>query len=148
MKMNRYSCVMPFPTMREFEQKVYEKATNAIPWKNVEYGTIYRIDATIEVKTGKYGDSIILKMVKRDQSRVNVWAPGLLKKALLGKTLPCFIMPLGNRKLKNDDKRTYHAFQLLSAKEFEDETRMVEVDVTNDVMSTAVEETIIKTYFG
>ena len=131
--------------MKEFEQKVYEKATNAIPWKNVEYGTIYRIDATVEVKNGKYGDSLILKMVKRDQSQVNVWAPGLLKKALIGKTLPCFIMPMGNRKCKNDDKRTYHAFELLPAKEFEDETRM---DVSKDVLSTAAEESIIKKYFA
>ena len=114
MKMDRYSCEMPFPTMKEFEQKVYEKATNAIPWKNVEVFEIYRIDEVMEVKTSKFGDAAILRMVKRDQSRVNMWAPGLFKNAMVGKTLPCFIMQMGIRKCKTDDKRTYHAFELLS----------------------------------
>ena len=102
----------------------------------------------MEITKRKFGDAQILRMVNRDQSRVNVWAPGLLKKALEGKTLPCFIMPMGVRKCKNDDKRTYHAFELLQAKEFEDETRMVEVevDVSKDVLSTA-EDLIIRKYF-
>ena len=145
MKMDRYICEMPFPTMKEFEQKVYEKAGNAIPWKNVEVFEIYRIDEVMEVKTSKFGDAAILRIVKRDQSRVNVWAPGLLKKSLLGKTLPCFIMPMGIRKFKNDDQRTYHAFELLSAEEFE-EPQMEVRNVSNDLLSTA-EELVIKKYF-
>ena len=102
----------------------------------------------MDITKSKFGDAQILMMVKRDQSRVNVWAPGLLNKALVGKTLPCFIMPMGFRKCKNDDKHTYHAFELLPAKEFEDETRMVEVevDVSKDVLSTA-EDFIIRKYF-
>ena len=109
---------------------------------------IYRIDEVMEIENCKFGDAVILRMAKRDHSRVNIWAPGLLKKALVGKTLPCFIMPMGVRKCKNDDKRTYHAFELLAAKDFEDETRMVEVevDVSNDVLATA-EDLIIRKYF-
>ena len=127
---------MSFPTMKEFEQKVYEKATNAIPWKNVEVFEIYRIDEVLEITKSKYGDAQILRMVKRDQSRVHVWAPGLLRNALVGKTLPCFIMPMGFRKCKNDDTRTYHAFELLSGEEF-GKPQMEDGKVSNDLLSTA-----------
>ena len=90
----------------------------------------------MEITKSKFGDAQILRMVKRDQSRVNVWAPGLLRNALVGKTLPCFIMPMGIRKCKNDDKRTYHAFELLSGEEFE-KTQMEDGKVSNDLLSTA-----------
>ena len=141
-----YSCEIPFPTMREFEQKVYEKAENAMPWKNVKVFEIYRIDEVMEVKTSKFGDAAILRMVKRDQSRVNVWATGLLKKALVGKTLPCFIMPMGIRKCKNDDQRTYHAFELLSAGEFEKPHAGVRKDLSE--LLSAEENSIINEHFG
>ena len=136
---------MSFPTMKEFKDKVYEKAANPISWKDVEVFEIYRIDEVMKIENCKFGDAVILRMVKRDHSRVNVWAPGLLKKALVGKTLPCFIMPMGVRKCKNDDKRTYHAFELLSANEFE-EMRMEDRKVSTDVLSTA-EESILNKYF-
>ena len=100
----------------------------------------------MEITKSKYGDAQILRMVKRDQSRVNVWAPGLLRKALVGKTLPCFIMPMGNRKCKNDDKRTYHAFELLSGEEFE-KPQMEDGKVSNDLPSTA-EDLVVKKYFN
>ena len=137
---------MSFPTAKEFEQKVYEKAVNAIPWKNVEVFDIYRIDEVMEITKSKFGDVQILRMEKRDQSRVNVWAPGLLRKALVGKTLPCFIMPLGVKKCKNDDTRTYHAFELLSAEEFEKPQMGVRKDLS-DRLSTA-EDLVVKKYFN
>ena len=98
------------------------------------------------IKCTNFGEEILnFLKIQRDHSRVNVLAPGLLKKSLVGKTLPCSIMPMGVRKFKNDDKRTYHAFELLPAKEFE-EMRMEDRKVSNDVLSTA-EDLIIRKYF-
>ena len=79
---------MSFPTMKEFQEKVYEKAANPISWKDVEVFEIYRIDEVMKIENCKFGDATILRMVKRDYSRVNVWDPVLLKKALVGKHYP------------------------------------------------------------
>ena len=100
----------------------------------------------MELTTSKFGAAAILRMVKRDQSRVNVWAPGLLKNAMVGKTLPCFIMPMGIRKCKNDDKRTYHAFELLSMDEFEKPHVGVRKDLSE--LLSVEENSVINEYFG
>ena len=43
---------------------------------------------------------------------------------------------MGNRKCKNDDKSTYHAFELLPGEEFE-KPQMEVRKVSNDLLSTS-----------
>ena len=130
-----------FPTSAMFFQKAEE---TVVSWKKVEVYGIYRIDETQEVKNGKYGDALIVKMTKNNDTRISAWAPKRLIPALMGKTLPCYIMPLGMKKCKNDEKREYQTFELLSLEELKES---MQVKVKSDELLSTEEELTIKKYF-
>ena len=98
--MTVYDSEMSFPTMKEFEQKVYEKAANPISWKDVEVFEIYRIDEVMRLRRANsetrrswgWWNVIILEST--------YGLPAFSRKHWLEKTLPCFIMPMGVRKCK------------------------------------------------
>ena len=104
-----------FPTREEFARKVQER--RPLPWKMLNIFQIYRIDEAKEIKNGRFGDAVILKMAEHDNSKVYVWAPKLLINALKDETLPCFVKPMGIRNCKGDEKRTYETFELVSMEE-------------------------------
>ncbi len=106
-----------FPTNEVFNQKVVEKRVGGLMWKNLPVFQIIRVDETMEVKNERIGDAMILKIMRRDNTRANVWAPTYLRRALVGKTLPCYVMPTGMKKCKNNQDRSYYTFDLLTEEE-------------------------------
>ncbi len=106
-----------FPTLEVFNRKIAEKQADVMAWKNLQMFELYRIVEKKLIKNGRFGDALILRITRRDDTQVNVWAPKYLMDMLTEKTLPCYVRPTGPRACKSDPERKYQSFELLTEEE-------------------------------
>ena len=113
-----------FPTKEAFDKQIEKNPPfrKAISWNELKVNEIYKIEEKKVIPNGKFGPGLILRVSNIDGNSMHVWATQLISQRLLADgeekvMLPCFIRPLGLRPSKKDSKRSYQAFQLLSAEE-------------------------------
>ena len=93
-----------------FDEKVQEQNQEAIKWKDLPTGVIYKILEVLEVD-GKYGKSKILTLRNREGETIRAWACPTLNKekdALQG----AFVRSTGF-KLSKKNKQEYLSYDLV-----------------------------------
>ena len=108
-----------FPTVEDFNKKVEKRRSEtAVAWKDLMVETVYKILSTRKIEQTRFGNSaMIIRMCTVDGREISVWATSLIMKDLTEMQLPCFVKPLGLQQCKKDEKRSYHAYQLLTMAE-------------------------------
>ena len=110
-----------FPTVEAFNKQAEKKRLEGLmAWKDLLVETVYKVLSTSKIEQTRYGNpAMIIRMCTVDGREISVWATSLIMEDLAEMQLPCFVKPLGLQQCKNDVKRLYHAYELLTMEELQ-----------------------------
>ena len=99
--------------IEQFEKLVQEQkdSLNAIKWRELQKGQIYKIESVEFINT-QYGEACILSL----DDMTKVYAPSALAKRLKqdkDKPFPRYVRPVGRVQSKKNLAHTYYAFDLV-----------------------------------